>query len=441
MLGSRIRFAVLLISALLVVAAPAAGEPYQAIPGGGAGPARYDRVFVETFGSPRARTVVVLVPGFIRGAGSLRLVAREIARRAGVQVWALDRRANALEDHSILDLGEPYKSFDYYLRFAEVDGRRHVAADARTAPFARGWGLRVSLDDLRQVVRRARAGRRRVILGGHSFGATTALSYAVWDFAGRAGYRDLDGLIAIDGGGQRSRLGAARARRRLAAIRTGDPFVGLLKRLPPWSAQLFETVGTQLARAVPEGLSPAQSYPLLPAYLRPDFPVTNLAELGYARDVDTAPPELEIFHLHSGELARSGDPRGWVDGGITPISRVAEADGTSRPTDATEWYYPARLRLDSSAVGGYRPSPASRALGLRLEHLAGVDVPLYAFQTGFTDGRVLRGARAFAGASRVPRTTMVDRSRTTTHEDPIYARPRDNAFLQTVVPFIRSIDR
>ena len=44
------------------------------------------------------------------------------------------------------------------------------------------------------MVRKARAGgRRKVILGGHSLGASTTVAYAAWDFNGRPGYKDLAG--------------------------------------------------------------------------------------------------------------------------------------------------------------------------------------------------------------------------------------------------------
>ena len=39
-----------------------------------------------------------------------------------------------------------------------------------------------------------------MILGGHSAGASTAVAYAAWDFGGHPGYRDIDGLVLIDGG-------------------------------------------------------------------------------------------------------------------------------------------------------------------------------------------------------------------------------------------------
>ena len=38
------------------------------------------------------------------------------------------------------------------------------------------------------------------MLGGHSLGGSIATAYATWDFGGRAGGDDLDGLVLIDGG-------------------------------------------------------------------------------------------------------------------------------------------------------------------------------------------------------------------------------------------------
>ena len=39
-----------------------------------------------------------------------------------------------------------------------------------------------------------------MILGGHSLGASLTTIYAAWDFDGRPGHRDVDGLVLIDGG-------------------------------------------------------------------------------------------------------------------------------------------------------------------------------------------------------------------------------------------------
>lgn len=79
--------------------------------------------------------------------------------------------------------------------------RRCRTQDPAASAFVADRGLTRTLSDLRAVVQAAAAGgRHRVVLGGHSWGATTALAYAASDFGGSAGHRDLSGLVLIDGG-------------------------------------------------------------------------------------------------------------------------------------------------------------------------------------------------------------------------------------------------
>ncbi|MEK6328088.1 MAG: hypothetical protein AABM66_11285 [Actinomycetota bacterium] len=84
-------------------------ERYVAIKGSrGVGPELFDHVFVNKIGPPEASRVLVLVPGFIGGAGDFRLIARDIVSRVpDLQVWAVDRRSNALEDTSVFAGGDP----------------------------------------------------------------------------------------------------------------------------------------------------------------------------------------------------------------------------------------------------------------------------------------------------------------------------------------------
>jgi hypothetical protein len=81
-------------------------------------------------------------------------------------------------------------------------------------------------------------------------------------------------------------------------------------------------------------------------------------------------------------------------------------------------------------------------LGLRLLHTAQVDVPLYAFQTslGGAGNAVAGGAHYYQHISRIPRVTVVSRATTYSHLDPLLATPAKNAFLQTVVPWLRRVD-
>lgn len=421
---------------LLALAAPAAAlDRYvpMKVPAG-PGPAQYDRVFVKQLGPAGARSVLVLVPGTNGGAGGVVPVARDIVRRVrGLQVWIVDRRQQAFEDTSVFATGDPQRAQDYYLGFQY---RRVADADAS---YVANWGLRLQLADLRSVVRRAGAGGRRVFLGGHSAGASTAVAYAAWDFGGRPGYRDLDGLVLIDGGllGSFASAGLARARRELADIRSGNVFLDLLGTGLPEINGIFAQVGALWAYRRPDEPSVLQDYPPLPPILKPPMEVTNEAQFGFAFDESTSPAALGLIHIRAGRLAAGGEPRGWVDGELTPIQRHAKAYAADRP-NATEWYYPRRLLLDIDAASALRQTPAARFLGLRLLHGKRINVPLYAYSTDLTDGRVARGARRLAAGSRVPSIRVVD-NRGASHLDPLSAAPRTNRFLKTVVPFLKRV--
>ncbi len=112
--------------------------------------------------------------------------------------------------------------------------------------------------------------------------------------------------------------------------------------------------------------------------------------------------------MRAGRLAASGDPRPWQDGELTPIRRFAQAYAANDP-NATEWYYPRRLLLDIDSANDVRQNAAARIVGLRLLHGREIDVPLYAFSTSLTQGRVaMRRAAARAHGSRIPRDVIVD---------------------------------
>ena len=181
---------------------------------------------------------------------------------------------------------DPDAALDYSLGF------KYRARSRRGRQVRVRVGLRVQLRDLRSVVKRARRRRRRkVILGGHSAGASTAVAYAAWDFGGTPGYREIDGLVLIDGGllGSFAEAERARARRELAEIRSGDVFLDLLGLGLPEIAGIFAQVGALYAYERPDAPSTLQTFPLLPAEFKPPFPVTNEALFGYAFDATTSP--------------------------------------------------------------------------------------------------------------------------------------------------------
>jgi hypothetical protein len=391
------------------------------------------------------------MPGTSANASSFVPVARDLlAGLPGWQVWSVARRETALEDTSVLDQARagaatPQRLFDYYLGWLgdPQAGPDHFQPVADAAvPYARRWGLDVAIGDLRRVVALARRGGRKVVLGGHSLGGAIAEAYATWDFAGRPGARDLSGLVLIDGaGGGRGGLSAAAAREGLAKLAKGSPFLDLAGTGLPWSAGVFNAVGSRLALSDPDAPSRLQAWPLLPAFLKPPVPVTNAAAYGYAVDTQTGPKSLALVQAHLGGLAPSGDPRPWQDGGLVPVARMATVFSGIRGMDGSSWYHPVRLSLDAAAINGGRAIPAQRVLGVRATHGDEARVPIYAFATALGGARVLDAARTLARRSHVPARALelVDRRRTFAHIDPLAATAARNDFVHTLVPFLRRI--
>jgi hypothetical protein len=92
-------------------------------------------------------------------------------------------------------------------------------------------------------------------------------------------------------------------------------------------------------------------------------------------------------------------------------------------------------------VAAGNDNPAQRTLGLRAVH--GDDLPgrmrIYAFAASLGGTRVLDAARTLARQSGISRrrVTLVDRSATYAHNDPNSAAPGRNAFLRTLIPFLK----
>ena len=207
---SRLLSLPLAAAATLALAAPASAAKTVTVKGvPAAGPAKYDKTYVTKVGPSSAKTVLVLMPGYAGGAGDFSLLAEDLADRVeGLQVWSVDRRSQALEDTSrftdaLKGRATLQAARDYYLGWITDPGRpgpRFTPPSTDSLRFASEWGLPTALGDLRNVIRSARRQGKRVILGGHSLGASMTTIYATWDFNGRPGYRDIDGMVLIDGG-------------------------------------------------------------------------------------------------------------------------------------------------------------------------------------------------------------------------------------------------
>jgi hypothetical protein len=413
-------------------------------------PAKYDKVGILKIGSPNARNVLVLNPGTSASAAYFQPLAKSIvAKASGWQVWAVERRENLLEDHSVLDRAKKgqvgiQEGFDYYLGWLKDSS---VTTHVRLIPdsevgFARQWGMNTEIQDLRRVVLRAQRLGGKVVVGGHSLGGSITSAYATWDFAGKPGARGLAGLVFIDGGSSPQPITAASARTRLDELEHASPWL-TFGGIPAPFTGLFNSTGSLGVKLAPDMPSLGQYSGLLPANLVPPVPVTNAGLYGYALDTETSPAGLVAAQAHLGHVAASGDPHGWDDAGeLTPLQRYAEmfSGWGLQGLDGTAWYHPQRLTIDAGAVAAGNANAAQQVLGVHATH--GDDLPkrlrIYAFGASLGGTRVLDAARALASQSHIPRShlVLVDRHTTYAHNDPNSASPGRNDFLKRLLPFL-----
>jgi pimeloyl-ACP methyl ester carboxylesterase len=368
----------------------------------------------------KARAVIVLMPGFLGGVANFDRLARTVVSRdATLEVWAVDRRSNALEDHRVLNEAftkrDPMIAWRYHIRdLGKPEGFKPLEPSA--VKYMGYWGLQVHLEDWRRVVQLARGYGERVILGGHSLGASLVSMYAGWDFDGTPGHRDVDGLLLLDGVAGSTGVGGGVTERgylegQAGPFGTSTPGKRALEAgdaTPYFSALGFDPSGLSrlcaaalLAAFDPNGDSPGG----LVAY-----PASNLAAGMVAGDDHYAP--VRTFSISSG---RATNAQVAINGlavlfaglsGLSTLEVTGVTPGSSRvewqipdpndPREVTdpidfatrfctpngdfqEWYFPARLTLDMNAAGLEPPGWASE---LRVRHVSSTKLPTLAVIAG-----------------------------------------------------------
>ena len=377
------------------------------------------------------RAVVVMMPGFLAGAGSFDGLARAIVRRStpaeAFEAWAVDRRSNMLEDTHGLDVAEVNKSgkaaYDYYIEGQPVEGKTFAGfVTGPQAPWASEWGLETTVKDLRNVLALVPAAERkkRVVLLGHSLGASVVEAYAAWDF-GAPGYEDVAALVLADGVAQRE--GAAPDTVSRERYENGDPNAapipapGVVKDIRAGNTFVsIPLLGVQ-ALAVAEATAIDARY--RPLAIDTDVPgrdrllslalglgslpkLTNRAAFGLAFDEGSAPltfaaarcgaarggPLGEYDAAFGGKLSHPTDPAAtyeWTDGPDvgepTRIDDLASAWFSGPEVNFTEWYFPQRLPADlavASTLNVPDDDWRATAYGLRAKHGARIDAPIFA---------------------------------------------------------------
>lgn len=333
----------------------------------------------------QADTIVVLMPGIYGGATSLDVIARQIvASNINTEVWAVDRRANTLEDRSYmqktLSTKDPSYAVEYYIEnLNQENGFNVIPPD--TLHFVGFWGLEVHLRDLHEIILKAEQEADTIILGGHSLGAAISGYYAAFDFGftqADPGYQHIDGLFLLDGALGRTGgfnrepegigLGPLELFPGIESLREGSSSPYLTVGLTPANFAKREVLSL-LATLEPDELSPE---------IISKFPITNRAALGINEDDKYGPSTTfssswgEVINAEfAGNLlpflltgtdaltsrtvigvSEGQDSVDWSRGDPSiehsSIDQLAKA--WSYPeTNRSEWYFPTRFALDIGA--------------------------------------------------------------------------------------------
>ena len=380
-----------------------------------------------------ARAIVVAMPGFLGGGGSLDGLARAMVREGlaggeAIEVWAIDRRSNLLEDLRGADAAEaqddPEIADGYYYGGETVGG---VAFDGyvqqEQVSYMSEWGLATHAEDLRAVIQLIPEAERRsrVFLLGHSLGASFAEAYAAWRFGegdeAVNGFEELAGIVLVDG-----LLGAAPSTEMdylegqnvgglpqpgLTGIREANRYT----ELPLLGVAIYTRTEILALRAlrdptgvVDDGRRDVVLGQLLGVSRANIPPMENAVALALGFDADHGPlafararlgdlvgPTEEYTSLLGGEtLLRPSDPSvtyRWDDSPaadtVTSIEDISKAFSDGR-TNFAEWYFPNRLPVDLAAVGGAAIAEDGwqAAQGLRSFDGAAIDAPVLAVAAG-----------------------------------------------------------
>jgi len=318
---------------------------------------RFTRYRPETEGPVNA--ILVLIPGYMGGANSFNYIGRQLVSmaeadpRGSLEVWAMDRRTNCLEDltgmNAAEDGGDPGIAVDYYYNSTEVAGHTFQGfLGENDVPFLSEFGLKLLMDDIQKIITAMipdqEDRRATVFIGGHSAGGGYASYFAGWDRDGNesteqdAGFNNCAGLIGLDGRvGARSvsDLQEAEYLQRLVDIRSGAASrLNLLMGVTPEALALFEIIGMYAHMSPDDESTLATDVPYSGA-------VSSLIRLLHSRDLShylTGIPSFEYFR-YTNEAAMGI----FFDDNFNPVSILQTSMGFLRGGAVVQKDFPGDL--------------------------------------------------------------------------------------------------
>ncbi|WP_291425706.1 alpha/beta hydrolase [Deinococcus sp.] len=345
-------------------------QPGAVVPGT---PSELNASISVRYGPAKPQRVLLLMPGYLGGAGDFDRLARQlVVLDPGLAVWAVDRRANLLEQRDQLE-----NASDAELARIVRDGgllRRPITE----VSYMTAWGLDTTLKDWRVAVQGALTRTPNGYSGRQSLGGVLTGLYAAYDFAGQPGYKDVRGLILLDGypGLLSSRpvtwkeyqgTGTANEFGNLPGLSGLEdyPYVNTVYFGPRLASQVMAQA--RLAVHAPTAQAPQSSLALWPmtnqaaAMIKMDARYSLVPFLtlnsGHATNVNEAGRLLPRLLGSNGGLRITGpkDPHvliGWQDDPDALTASQTFLTGFSNALgDGSEWYFPMRLVLDVAAAG------------------------------------------------------------------------------------------
>lgn len=393
--------------------------------------------------STRPVEVILLgMPGFQGGSGDYDYIGRALVAKAEgrVEVWALDRRSNQLEDHAGTEAAEQEglpgealsRGLDYYFNGSDEGGTFDGFVENSEIPYFSEWGLELTLRDAYAVLQVIPEEQRQKVafLAGHSLGGSIVQSFAAWDFdqdpttLQDAGYQQLAGLLLLDGALEPSPervTSQSSYEETLAGLRSGSS-----KRTASFAGLTADVNVLLELFALSQTLGPSEEAPVSSLYdvegvnvaylttLYGNGRYTYRAMLGLA--VDDNFQTAYVFQSSAGFL--SGGPVESYRRGNKTYYRPASEDGTvlygwldynevtdevpdqeteeathiddvayacfKGPANFTEWYFPSRLSADIGPVSDLNVSTSGEDWRWNLYrmaaiHNAKVDIPVLGY--------------------------------------------------------------
>ena len=175
----------------------------------------------------QADAAFLMVPGVLEGANGFEYMGRQMVYMAEqeygkhIEVWAMDRRANCLEDLTGVQAAEQGLAqgmsvsdgidlvTGYYYGNQSIDGKT-FAGFRRSAdlPFLTEFGMRQTTLDMRAIIQHMMPtpgmSKQKVFVGGHSLGGVHTSVFLAWDFDGDpstlddAGYNLVAGAFGLE---------------------------------------------------------------------------------------------------------------------------------------------------------------------------------------------------------------------------------------------------